>query len=309
MVHTEVSNLDIENTAICVPDTPEFQQWLMGISFFGDSGMTCGEEPPVLPGQVTGVTVTPEVPETVGIVERGGRCRRIQVQWKSGALDFASTRQHTVPSGSTTTYTIPNLIAGTLYTIRVIAIVSNADDGLPSSEILATPKATTPGQVTGVTVRPKSRDCRYRGTRWQMPTDTKCSGNRAPWTCQHTPAHRPLRKHYNLHDPEPHRRHAVHDKSDSDCLQRRRRTAVRRSDRQTATTTTTPPAATTTTTTAATTTTTATIYHRTGAAARGPRPGDGSRGNRRTEAAFGLMGGVSGCKRIQGPVEIGRPGL
>ena len=56
MVHTKVSDLDIKNTDICVPGTPEFQQWLMGISFFGDSGMTCAEEiilppppPPIIP--------------------------------------------------------------------------------------------------------------------------------------------------------------------------------------------------------------------------------------------------------------------
>ena len=155
MVHTEVSNLDIENTAICVPDTPEFQQWLMGISFFGDSGMTCGEEPPPPPGQVTGVSVTPGVLQLSVLWNAVSDADGYKVQWKSGALDFASTRQHTVTSGSTTTYTIPNLTADTPYTIRVIAIVSNADDGLPSSEILATPKATTPGQVTGVTVTPE----------------------------------------------------------------------------------------------------------------------------------------------------------
>ena len=234
MVHTEVSNLDIENTAICVPDTPEFQQWLMGISFFGDSGMTCGEEPPPPPGQVTGVSVTPGVLQLSVLWNAVSDADGYKVQWKSGALDFASTRQHTVTSGSTTTYTIPNLTADTPYTIRVIAIVSNADDGLPSSEILATPKATTPGQVTGVTVTPEVPETVgivERGGRCRRIQSAVEIGR--PGLCQHTPAHRPLRKHYNLHDPEPHRRHAVHDKSDSDCLQRRRRTAVIRDSRHT----------------------------------------------------------------------------
>ena len=152
MVHTSMSSLDIENTDICVPDTPEFQQWLMGISFFGDSEMTCGEEPPP-PGQVTGVTLVEGVEELSVSWEEFAGASGYRVQWKSGAQDFdESTRQHTVPSGSTTTYTIPNLIAGTLYTIIVIAIVSNA---VPSEEVTGIPMEEIilpPGQVTGVTL-------------------------------------------------------------------------------------------------------------------------------------------------------------
>ena len=153
MVHTEVSNLDIENTDICVPGTPEFQQWLMGISFFAESGMTCGEEPPP-PGQVTGVSVTPGVLQLSVSWDALADADGYKVQWKlEGSQEF--DQEHTVPSGSTTTYTIPNLTAGTRYTIIVIAIVSNAVPseevtGIPMEEIIPPP----PGQVTGVSVTP-----------------------------------------------------------------------------------------------------------------------------------------------------------
>ena len=89
--------------------------------------------------RVTGVTLVEGVEELSVSWEEFPGASGYRVQWKSGTQDFASTRQHTVPSGSTTTYTIPNLIAGTPYTIRVIAIVSNADS-LPSEEETGTPK-------------------------------------------------------------------------------------------------------------------------------------------------------------------------
>ena len=159
MVHTEVSNLDIENTDICVPDTPEFQQWLMGISFFAESGMTCGEEPPPPPGQVTGVSVTPGVLQLSVLWNAVSDADGYKVQWKlEGSQEF--DQEHTVTSGSTTTYTIPNLTADTPYTIIVIATKSNADDGQPSLEVPGTPHGISPppppppGQVTGVSVTP-----------------------------------------------------------------------------------------------------------------------------------------------------------
>ena len=241
MVHTEVSNLDIKNTDICVPDTPEFQQWLMGISFFAESGMTCGEEPPPPPGQVTGVSVTPGVLQLSVLWNAVSDADGYKVQWKlEGSQEF--DQEHTVPSGSTTTYTIPNLTASTPYTIIVIATKSNADDGQPSLEVPGTPHGISPppppppiipttppeqqpedlGPVTGVEVTEKLRQLSVSwervsgGKRIQGAVEIGRTG-----LCQHTPAHRPLRKHYNLRDPKPHRRHAVHDKSDSDCLQRR----------------------------------------------------------------------------------------
>ena len=176
MVHTEVSNLDIKNTDICVPDTPEFQQWLMGISFFAESGMTCGEEPPPPPGQVTGVSVTPGVLQLSVLWNAVSDADGYKVQWKlEGSQEF--DQEHTVPSGSTTTYTIPNLTASTPYTIIVIATKSNADDGQPSLEVPGTPHGISPppppppiipttppeqqpedlGPVTGVEVTEKLR--------------------------------------------------------------------------------------------------------------------------------------------------------
>ena len=158
MVHTSMSSLDIENTDICVPDTPEFQQWLMGI-FFTDSGITCGEEPPPPPGQVTGVSVTPGVLQLSVLWNAVSDADGYKVQWKlEGSQEFEEHTEHTVPSGSTTTYTIPNLTAGTPYTIIVIATKSNADDGQPSLEVPGTPHGISPppppGQVTGVSVTP-----------------------------------------------------------------------------------------------------------------------------------------------------------
>ena len=213
---------------------------------------------------------------TESVPDKNSGNRAPDGQWK---LDFASTRQHTVPSGSTTTYTIPNLIAGTLYTIRVIAIVSNSrhtesDNSRTSNRGAVSPETVgrtrwqmptkcsgnrlcqhtpdrplrkhynlhsrphrprtaivTPGcrhpsphrkrQLPDPGVSPKSRDCRYRGTRWQMPTDTKCSGNRAPRTL---PAHASTPSPPEALQPTRSRTSSpARCTRDSDCLQRRRR--------------------------------------------------------------------------------------
>ena len=69
-----------------------------------------------------------------------------KVQWKSGAQSFGSSRQHTTADGAATSYTIPSLTNGTLYTVRVLAVnsvgdsaASNTDTGTPST----TPSAPT----------------------------------------------------------------------------------------------------------------------------------------------------------------------
>ena len=64
-----------------------------------------------------------------------------KVQWKSGSQLFDSARQHTITSGSKTSYKISRLVAGTVYTVRVVATKSNAADGTPSSEVIGTPEA------------------------------------------------------------------------------------------------------------------------------------------------------------------------
>ena len=132
-------------------DTPaamEFQDWLDMITFTGmQSGDRCVAPPP---GEVTGLTVTPgalsldvswnQVTDAIGY----------WVQWKSGGQSFDDTiRQHTV-GGHITTYTIPNLEAGTEYTVRVRVLFSGTDPSLPveAKGMVEVPK------VTGVIVTP-----------------------------------------------------------------------------------------------------------------------------------------------------------
>ena len=72
------------------------------------------------------------------------------MQWKSGAEEYDESRQAVLTGSDTVSHTITGLIAGTEYTVRVIATKAHADDGLPSSEVTGIPKATPPDQVTGV---------------------------------------------------------------------------------------------------------------------------------------------------------------
>ena len=66
-----------------------------------------------------------------------------KVQWKSGVQGYnTGDRQAVIPSGSTTTYMIPNLANGTEYTVQVIATKTGANDGLPSMEVQETPGVT-----------------------------------------------------------------------------------------------------------------------------------------------------------------------
>ena len=104
------------------------------------------------PGQVTGVSVTEEVGQLAVSWDAVTGASGYKVQWKSGSEDFDTTRQHVVTGGATTSYTIPDLTAGTEYTVRVIATKTDADDGLPSDERTGTPRTPAPGQVTGVSV-------------------------------------------------------------------------------------------------------------------------------------------------------------
>ena len=106
------------------------------------------------PGQVTGVTVTSAVESLAVSWAAVSEADGYKVQWKSGdeAFEGGSAREHVIGAGGTTSYTIPNLTAGTEYTIRVIATRTGTADGVPSAEIAGTPRAPPPGQVTGVTV-------------------------------------------------------------------------------------------------------------------------------------------------------------
>ena len=111
-------------------------------------------EPPP-PGQVAGVTVTPGVESLIVSWTAVTDANGYKVQWKSGGQDYdATTRQGRVSGADTTSDTIPGLIPGTEYTVRVIATKAGSADGTPSAEATGTPLAPPPGQVTGVTVTP-----------------------------------------------------------------------------------------------------------------------------------------------------------
>ena len=77
-----------------------------------------------------------------------------KVQWISGGETFNSPNEQVITEGGTTSYTIPNLMGGTEYTVRVIATKTDADDGWPSARVTGTPKFPAPVQVTGLTVTP-----------------------------------------------------------------------------------------------------------------------------------------------------------
>ena len=104
------------------------------------------------PGQVTGVTVTPAAGSLVVVWTAVSSATGYKVQWRLSTETDADYDQHTISSGSTTTYTIPNLDPTPTYTVRVIATRENANDGMPSSPgVAARPLAPKPAQVTNVT--------------------------------------------------------------------------------------------------------------------------------------------------------------
>ena len=78
-----------------------------------------------------------------------------KVQWRSGEQDYdPAARQARADGMGTTSHTIPDLVPGTEYTVRVIATKDNAPDGEPSVEATGIPLATPPARVDGVTVAP-----------------------------------------------------------------------------------------------------------------------------------------------------------
>ena len=100
-------------------------------------------------GEGEAVTVTPGV-ESLAVswnpVDGAGDYK---VQWKSGDEDYdPDARQARTGGGDKTSHTIPDLTAGTEYTVRVIAVTTATDDGAdgpPSDEATGTPLA--PGGV------------------------------------------------------------------------------------------------------------------------------------------------------------------
>ena len=74
-----------------------------------------------------------------------------KVQWKSGSEDYdgsaGSTRQAEITDPASRTHTIIGLTDGVEYTVRVIA-VNDVGDGPPSDEATATPRETTPPELS-----------------------------------------------------------------------------------------------------------------------------------------------------------------
>ena len=104
------------------------------------------------PGQVTGVEITPRAGQLVVSWEQVPGADGYKVQWKTDDQAFDDVRQMTIISGTTTTATIPNLTAGTTYSVQVIATETDAGDGTASTPSTDMPRAAPPGQVTGVQV-------------------------------------------------------------------------------------------------------------------------------------------------------------
>ena len=114
------------------------------------SGEVTGTPSAVSASQVQDVSVTVGVGQLEVSWAAVPDANGYSVQWKSGAEDYADTRQSTVSGSETITYTITGLTAGTEYTIRVIATGDGVEDGAPSSEVTGTPRSAAPVQVTGV---------------------------------------------------------------------------------------------------------------------------------------------------------------
>ena len=66
-----------------------------------------------------------------------------KVQWKQQGENYnTNARSATITSGTTTSYTIPNLTNGTEYTVLVTATWTDHSDGQTSDAVTGTPTAT-----------------------------------------------------------------------------------------------------------------------------------------------------------------------
>ena len=72
-----------------------------------------------------------------------GKATGYNVRWKAPSDDYnTDARLATITSGTTTSYTIPNLTNGTEYTVLVTATWTGHSDGPRSDEATGTPTAT-----------------------------------------------------------------------------------------------------------------------------------------------------------------------
>ena len=70
-----------------------------------------------------------------------------KVQWKSGGQGYDPAARQAAAAG--TSHTIPSLTAGTVYTVRIIATRTGADDGPPSDEATGAPLTGVEVSITG----------------------------------------------------------------------------------------------------------------------------------------------------------------
>ena len=93
--------------------------------------------------QVTGVWTQPGDRQLVMNWTATDKATGYKVQWKAPGDNYnTNARMATITSGSTTTYTIPNLTNGTEYTVLVTATRTGYSDGQTSDAVTGTPTAT-----------------------------------------------------------------------------------------------------------------------------------------------------------------------
>lgn len=102
------------------------------------------------PDQVMGVVVSVGVEQLEVTWTAVSDADGYKVQWKSGEEEYDAEREVALTGGDTAGHTITGLAAGAEYTIRVIAVMANADDGPSSTEVTGRPKAMPPVQVADI---------------------------------------------------------------------------------------------------------------------------------------------------------------
>ena len=121
---------------------------------------------------VTGVMIDPGNGQLVVQWTAVDNATGYEVQWKSGGQSYHSTRQAAV-TGTTTNATITGLTNGTVYTVRVRATRTGANEGPYSAEVMATPvEPTGPGvTVSTMSVRVTEQDA--TGATYTVVLDTQ----------------------------------------------------------------------------------------------------------------------------------------
>ncbi len=172
---SSLTELNIRCTGITKPTDMDFQSWLQTITLIDTQMGDACSVPPAVPVRM--MTVTPQVGGLSVSWEESTDADGYNIQWKSGGQQFNETnRQRTVTGGSTTSYVITGLTAGTEYTVRVIATKSNADKGFARVEAKGIPRFPAPGRVTGVGVTPQ-----VGGLSVSWEEVTNADGYKAQW--------------------------------------------------------------------------------------------------------------------------------